>query len=169
MRKTINILLAAMLILISVSCDEDDNNSNLDVNETNVSGTYSLSAVFVEETETETIGGQTTVTIDRLEGIDFNNNVTFNLDGTLNSTGSYDYREETIVNGTVVESETDTEDLTDMGSFTVNTENRTVRIILDGDAEVWDVEELTLTSLILTQSEIEVDYSFVARIEYTRE
>lgn len=169
--KKVHLLCIIIVSALFTYCEtDDDNSSDLEVSVENIAGVYNLTDLFAQETETETFAGQSTVTIDRTRGTSYNATATFTSAGTITYTGSYDYIEETIVNGTVTDTDMDTENFNNSSvSYSVNSNNRTITINSGGDQEIWNVQELSANKLIIVMSEVDTDYSFQARIEFTRQ
>lgn len=165
--KLLKLVLVAFLAITITNCTEDDDVETLEFNATNIAGTYNLTSFSAIETETETMNGASVITRYEEVGTSFNATFTFNANGSYTSTGTYDYTEETFENGTLVDSDSDTEDVSGVGTFTIT--NNTITLSSDDGPIPFIVTEFNSNELELGASESEPDYSFNLLIGFTRQ
>jgi len=150
--KLLKLVLVAFLAITITNCTEDDDVETLEFNATNIAGTYNLTSFSAIETETETMNGASVITRYEEVGTSFNATFTFNANGSYTSTGTYDYTEETFENGTLVDSDSDTEDVSGVGTFTIT--NNTITLSSDDGPIPFIVTEFNSNELELGASEV---------------
>ncbi len=165
--KNFKLLLLAFLSLTIINCSEDDEDNTIALNAANLAGVYDMNLFTAIETETETVNGVSTITRYEEVGTSFNATFTFNSNGTLTTSGSYDYTEEEFVNGTLVDTDSDTQIFNDAGTYTVT--NNTLTLNIDGESTTFVVTEFNSTDLTLRLSESEPDYSYNVEVGFTRQ
>ncbi|AWH73768.1 hypothetical protein DCS32_06240 [Dokdonia sp. Dokd-P16] len=155
----------------------EDNQVSFDLTTENFSGIYDITLIKLEQTSSYTSNGETVEEYYTSIGSNFETTWTFAENATFTLTGSYtltDTREE---NG--VQIFTDTYDLLldESGSFVVDSDNATVRIIFSGnDNDEDDARNLffvtsfseTTISLLNTRSETDSSLELRNEIELTR-
>ncbi len=140
---------AAILTVAACSSDDDSSTPVLELNNTNLAGSYDITYyVGSSESSITASDGSTVVTeTETYSGDTFTNAViAFNADGTFSITGSYRETYTTTVTGQDPETDSEIVTLDEAGSYTTNNTSRT--ITFDGedilDVIVFDGTNLTL-------------------------
>ncbi len=167
--KNLKLFLLVITATTLTACPSDDDNVNppdpqIDVTTDNLIGTYEI--IFLEEFfelfETGPGGSEITIEKEICVGDTFTNaTFTFNLDGTITTSGSFRQVCDLTTNGTT----TSSSDITQLGEsllYIPNDSNRTIRIDFD---DVYDVTSFTQTTLNMSLNELVVIGSEKERYE----
>ncbi|WP_299361594.1 hypothetical protein [Winogradskyella sp.] len=154
-------LLIIVLVAFSACSSDDDNGpTNIELTIENLTGTYEL--IYLRGSSQTTItatDGTTVVTeTDVWEGDTFTNTVyEFNADGTYTTSGSFVETYTITVTGQSPETDSEIVDIESSGTYTVNTQNRTINF--DGD-EIGEVTLFNGTELRVVENYTETSDSF---------
>ena len=165
--KSLFVLFVAVSI---ISCSSDDDNSTqYTLNNTNLSGTHSLTMLNSSSTETTNINGLDVVTVFTTVGDTFQVIVVFDEDGTYVINGEYLVNYVTTVAGQIVDEGSEIIVITnETGDYTTN--NALMEIELDG--ETYDVTLFNANELRMVSEDIytdnDVDYLDTSEIRMTR-
>lgn len=165
--KTLKLLSIFLICITITSCTIEEDSNTITFNASNLIGTYDMSSFSSVETESETNNGVSTITRYETVGTSFNASFTFNANGSYTSNGSYDYTEEEFVNGALVDSDNDTENLNNAGTYTIT--NNTITLNSNGESTTFLVAQFNSTDFILQYSETDTDSSFNVEIGLTRQ
>jgi hypothetical protein len=166
--KTFKLILLAFVAVLGTSCGDDD--VSFAFNSDNFVGTYQMDMITGTATEVEQLNsGQSITTTYTISGDTFNNTrYNFNADGTYTITGNYRQTIVTRVGNAAPVTETEIADITESGTYTIDTTSRTVTLTDEfNDVYIADLNRFTATQtwLEVTESEVDTDYTFNSSIE----
>ena len=175
--KTLKFTIFLFLIISLTSCGSDDDEPTFVLSNANIAGTYSISSLTADETETATSssGSITVLTTIVTVGSIFQVNFVINSNGTYTASGEYllDITETPNMAGSthyneIINFETS-------GAYQLNTTNNTITFnpangeFLEGELNIVTFNENTIS---LTQEEIDVDSGLTTtsngKITFTR-
>ena len=164
--KSLFVLFVAVSIM---SCSSDDDSVQYTLNNTNLSGTHSITMLNTSETETTNINGLDVVTVFTTVGDTFQVIVVFDEDGTYVINGEYLVNYVTTVAGQIVDEGSEIIVISnETGDYTTN--NALMEIELDGetyDVTLFNANELRMVSEDI-YTENDVDYIDTSEIRMTR-
>lgn len=151
--KILKFFLVVAVLFTITACSSDDDSSRVELTSENFVGTYNV--VFFEgESEETDAGSGVVVSRESFEGDTFTNAVfVFNNDGTYSSSGSYRLTTVERVTGQSSETTTEIEEFDSSGTYSLNTESRT--ITFDGD--ISDVTRFNGVNLTIETTNTETE------------
>ncbi|SER07500.1 hypothetical protein SAMN05421824_2976 [Hyunsoonleella jejuensis] len=146
--KTLKVFLFVAVALIFSSCSKDDGPVVIELNATNIEGTYEITLLQSSSRTTSTASNGSEVLIETETSVadTFTNAIlTFNANRTYTTSGSFRVTYTLTVTGQNPETESEIVTLDDEGSYSLDSNNNTIS--LDGD--IFDVLSFNGTNITL--------------------
>ncbi|MGB5980940.1 MAG: hypothetical protein WBG46_02235 [Nonlabens sp.] len=151
--KNFKLLLLACVAVFAASCGGDDDGSGFELNQENIVAEYEI--VFYESVQTEEIsaGNSTVTAVTTIEGDTFTNARFFiDIDNTYDISGGYVEDLTTVVAGQETDSSRMTANFQQGGSYSLNTDERTLILNPGNDQTTLEITRFNENSLRLVEN-----------------